>query len=95
MSKNSPGRLVLAAVLCALCVALGSISTFAQSSVTGAVSGSVSDPNKAAVPSASISLRDLGTNKEETTTSGRDGRFRITNLAPGAYVLSIKASGFW
>ena len=94
MSKISPGRPVLAAVLCALCVALGSSYTFAQSAVTGAVSGTVSDPNKAAVPNASITLKDLGTNKEETATSGADGRFRITNLAPGAYILSVKASGF-
>ncbi len=94
MSKVSPGRLVFAAALCALCVIFGSSLASAQSSVTGAVGGTVSDPNKAAVPNAKVTVRSLGTNRTETATTGGDGGFRISNLPPGAYAVSVSASGF-
>ncbi|MGH9837218.1 MAG: carboxypeptidase regulatory-like domain-containing protein [Blastocatellia bacterium] len=81
-------------VLLASFFAIGAYAAFAQSAVTGAVGGVVTDPNGAAIPNATVTLRSLGTNKVETATTGADGRFRFTNLQPGSYGLSATAAGF-
>ncbi len=81
------------AVATLLIVVIGAFA-FGQSAVTGAVAGSVKDPSNALVPNASVTLLSLGTNKEETATTGTDGRFRFTNLQPGLYSLAVKAAGF-
>lgn len=77
-------------VMLALLSALG----FAQSAVTGAVSGTVADPSNAVIPNATVTLRNVGTGKEETASTGPEGRFRFSNLQPGAYTVSIKVAGF-
>src|SRR5262245_13092233 len=70
------------------------VGAYAQSSITGAVSGQVTDPTNAVVPNATVTLLNAGTNKEETITTEADGRFKFNNLQPGLYTLSIKTSGF-
>jgi Carboxypeptidase regulatory-like domain/TonB dependent receptor len=76
------------------CLTMGVSHVMAQSAVTGAISGSVIDPNKAVVPNATVTLRSLDTNKTETATTSADGLFRFTNLQPGSYELIVTASGF-
>ena len=75
---------------------LSALSAFAfgQSAVTGAVSGTVSDPSGAVIPNAAVSLLSAGTNREETATTEAEGRFKFTNLQPGLYMLTVKAAGF-
>src|SRR5215470_15651206 len=80
---------VAACLMLAICVICS-----AQSTTTGSIGGVVSNPNKEVVPGASISLKNLGTGKEDTSTSDEQGRFRVTNLEPGSYSISINASGF-
>jgi len=67
---------------------------FAQTETTGAVAGTVSDPSGAAVPNATITLRDLARGNAQTTTSGAAGTYRLELLTPGDYVLTVKATGF-
>src|SRR5688572_18659890 len=93
MSIPNVNRLALALVICILC--LGGLSAVnAQSAVAGAVGGSVSDPSRAAVSNATITLQSVGTNKTESASADAEGRFRFNNLQPGVYNLSITASGF-
>src|SRR5829696_6485235 len=68
--------------------------SFAQSTTTGSIGGVVSNPNKEVVPSASITVRNTGTNKEDTATTDDTGRFKVANLQPGTYAVTINASGF-
>lgn len=67
---------------------------FGQSTVTGAIGGVVSNPNKEVVGGASVTVKNTGTNSEETTTTDDQGRFRIVNLQPGNYSVTISATGF-
>ena len=77
-------------VLVALC-ALGAI---AQSNTTGAISGTVTNPNKEVVTGAAITVKNNGTNKEATATTDDNGGFKITNLEPGVYTVTTNGSGF-
>src|SRR5581483_2186762 len=83
---------ILALAVCGLTLGAGRV--WAQSAVAGAISGSVIDPGSAAVPNATVTLKNLDTNKEETTTTGSEGRFRFDNLQPGNYTLTVTTSGF-
>jgi outer membrane receptor protein involved in Fe transport len=67
---------------------------FAQSTVTGAIGGVITNPNKEVVPGAAIAVRNTETNKEDAATSDDEGRFRVTNLNPGIYAVTINATGF-
>src|SRR6185437_4845732 len=66
----------------------------AQSTTTGAIGGVVSNPNKEVVPGASITVKNTGTNKEDTATTDDTGRFKVANLQPGTYSVTVNASGF-
>jgi outer membrane receptor protein involved in Fe transport len=94
MFKISTVRLACLAILFAFTVACAGSLALAQSAVTGAVGGAATDQNNAAVAGASVTLRSMDTNKSETVTTDSAGRFRFSNLQPGAYAITITATGF-
>src|SRR2546425_5105853 len=69
-------------------------AALAQGTVTGAIGGSVNDPKNAVVAGATVTVKNNDTGKEETATSDSEGRFKITNLQPGNYTVTVNASGF-
>lgn len=71
-----------------------SATAFAQSSTSGAIGGVVTNPNKEVVPGATVTVLHTETNKEETGTADDQGSFRISNLAPGNYSVTVNGSGF-
>ena len=58
------------------------------------VSGRVTDQMGAAVAGASVTITNSATNQSFTTTTGSDGRYRSTSLAPGTYSVTISSAGF-
>ena len=66
----------------------------AQTAGTGTITGTISDINKAAVPGASVLVRDVDTGVERTITANGDGLFVATFLQPGHYEVVASGSGF-
>jgi len=65
-----------------------------QTGSTGALVGSVLDPRGAAVPRATIRVKNIQTNQVETSYSGADGLFAFALLQPGDYVLDVNKLKF-
>ena len=77
--------------LLVLIVATASV-VFAQANAK--VSGTVTDPNGAAVPGASVKLINQATKIESATTSNEDGYFNFVNVNPAMYTLRVEVQGF-
>ena len=68
-------------------------TTFAQTERTS-VTGTVTDSSKAAVADAVVSIRNVGTNIANRTTTNSAGIYFITSLPPGSYELTVEEPGF-
>lgn len=67
---------------------------WAQSSTTGAVGGTVTDPTGAIVPGAAVTLAPVGINVTQTTTTDSAGRYLFPAVNPGMYNVRCSAKGF-
>lgn len=94
MSRSILHRSASALMLVALCLAFGAGRAAGQSTTDGAIGGSVKDPNAAVVAGASVTVRNVETNKEMTAQTDDEGRFRVVQLQPGTYAVKVNASGF-
>src|SRR5205807_7846510 len=70
------------------------LSVLAQSTTTGAINGTVTNPNKEVVAGATVTVKNNGTNKEATATTDDNGVFKVVNLEPGTYTVTVNGSGF-
>jgi hypothetical protein len=60
----------------------------------GRIVGTVTDPNRAVVPSAKVVITNTGTNQAQYLTTNSAGEFVLTPADPGFYNVAISASGF-
>ena len=69
--------------------------TFGQAQAAGAdLQGVIKDPTGAVVPNATVTARNPATNLSRTTTSNDEGFYRIVNLTPGDYEITVEAANF-
>lgn len=68
--------------------------TKAQSIVTGAVSGTVTDPTGAVVPNASVTLKNIATGETAKVATSSTGLYLFALLKPASYVLTVQQRGF-
>ncbi len=94
MTKNLFFSSIKIFALFMLCFAIGIVSISAQSTVTGAIRGKVTDQQTAVVPNATVTVTNTGTNKVDTVNTNDDGAFEIRNLQPGTYNVEVSSSGF-
>jgi len=81
-------------LMCFLVLGLAvSLPAFAQK-ITGDISGTVTDSSGAAVPKAVVTAINQGTGEKATATTNDTGFYRMVNLSPGQYRLTIEAPGF-
>src|ERR1700684_3934956 len=83
----------LAGVLLVLVLLLSPFTTYAQN-YAGSVRGTVTDPSGAAVPDATVTLRDVGTNATTETTTTDTGGYSFGNVSVGVYEVTVKAGSF-
>jgi Carboxypeptidase regulatory-like domain len=77
----------------ALCGALFSGILFGQAG-TGTITGTVTDPAGAVVPSAPIEVRNAETNIAYPTATTDTGAYTVPRLPPGPYSITVTATGF-
>src|SRR5215475_10806484 len=70
-----------------------SLPVFAQK-ITGDISGTVTDATGAAVAKAVVTAVNQGTGEKATATTNDTGFYRMVNLSPGQYKVSVEAPGF-
>jgi hypothetical protein len=92
MSSNRPAFVTpVHGVVLTLLLSCG--VAFGQS-FTASVRGTATDPSGSAIPRASVVITDAERGTSQTTQSDEAGRFVITSLPPGQYVLTVEAAGF-
>lgn len=65
-----------------------------QSTISGYVTGLVTDPSKGAVVGAKVDLVNETTSFRQNSVTGSDGAFHFDYVPPGSYALEVTANGF-
>ena len=60
----------------------------------GTIVGTVTDQSGAALPNASVTIRNIATKVEHNLTTNADGLYIAPNLIPGTYEITVTAPGF-
>src|SRR3989441_6675364 len=92
-SARSISRRLTSVVLGLWVVIFVSSPAFAQT-VTGTISGTVTDPNGAVVAGANVALINDQTNEKRDQQTNESGRFSFAAVEPGVYTLKIEHQGF-
>jgi hypothetical protein len=82
-------------IVAAVCVlSLGSLNAFAQV-ITGTIYGVVLDESKAAIPGATVTVKNMDTGVTHQAVTDDQGRYRVGNLALGNnYRVDAELQGF-
>ncbi len=84
--------LLLGSVLC-FCAAVIPTRVFAQAA-TASISGRVTDASNAAVPGATVTIKNTATAATQTASTDEQGRYALLDLPIGPYDLTISKAGF-
>ena len=80
---------VASVVVISMCMAVGRAQT-----VTGTVTGTVSDQSGAVIPGANVAAHNIDTGVNSSATSDSAGIYRIGFLPIGPYQVTVEAKGF-
>jgi hypothetical protein len=69
-------------------------ASLAQTSETGALTGTVTDPSGAVIAGAAVTVTNVGTGQSRTTTTDANGSYKFSLLPPGNYSVKFSAAGF-
>src|SRR2546423_527504 len=75
-------------------LALCGLPIFGQSTSTGSLTGSVTDPKSAVIGGATVTVKNNDTNQEFTAQTNGEGTFTIPSLSAGMYTATITMQGF-
>src|SRR5579872_301415 len=66
----------------------------AQSNTQGAISGTITDSSNAVLPNVTVLLKSLDKGFVTSTTTSSSGGYSFPLIDPGAYSVTVNASGF-
>lgn len=87
-------RTVLLLLVVVALVAFNAPLLMGQSSTTGGLTGTVTDPSGAVISAATVTITNLGTGQSRTSTTDANGSYKFNQLQPGNYSVTFSASGF-
>lgn len=73
---------------------LYSVASFAQSTNSGDIRGSITDSTGALVPGVTVSVLNTDTRVSKVFTSNESGLFDTSSIVPGHYILTFTKQGF-
>lgn len=82
------------ALLCRLLLIACSAGLAVAQDYRGKVQGIVTDPSKAAVAAAKVTLKNLNTGVENVKETDTTGAYTFDFVTPGSYSISVEAAGF-
>jgi hypothetical protein len=88
-------KLWLVLILCISFTTFSLLPAAAQSTIsTGSIQGTVTDPNSAVVPGATVTITNKATGQSNKLTTTGSGGFASGALTPGEYEVRFEAKGF-
>src|SRR5215203_4505397 len=82
-------------ILCAVFVVfLSAFSNVFGQEFRGTITGNINDPNGAAIPGATVNVKNIETNIVTTVKTNDDGSYTVPLLLPGMYSVSATGEGF-
>ncbi len=91
MSERAPFLLSLS-IVAALLVCFA-VPSFGQMN-TGTITGTVTDPQGAAIANVKITVVHIDTNFESRVATNSEGLYRVQSLQPGLYRITFESAGF-
>lgn len=85
-------RMMISCVL--VCALISLVSPIAATQTNGSLAGTIKDPAGAVVGGAQVTVRNIATGESRSASTDELGRFRIENIAPGRYAISVAHAGF-
>src|SRR5947209_8690570 len=89
VSMRTPIRFL---TVLALVLSLFAMSASAQTFTTGELAGTVTDVNGAAVPGVTVTISGPNLLTPKTAVSDAEGNYRIQQIPPGIYTVTVEAA---
>jgi hypothetical protein len=93
MKLQGPALALSLLTFAGLAMVASAPAAYAQTAVTGAISGVVADATGAVVPNATVTVINAGTNAKLVVTTNAEGRYTAPQLTPGTYKVSATSAG--
>jgi Carboxypeptidase regulatory-like domain len=93
-SRKQAAHLLVMLTILAIVLQLARPWPVQAQAVGATLSGVVTDSSGAAIPNATVSIKNEGTRDAREQTTNGDGIYSAPNLIPGLYEVSVTAAGF-
>jgi Carboxypeptidase regulatory-like domain len=93
MTSRVSKSMALGFLILPLLFAAGNL-TFAQTTGSGTINGTVRDPAQAAIPGASVTIHNLDTGIDRAVSTNEAGLYSAPFLSPGRYEITVTKAGF-
>ena len=91
--KSAPSAFLVLAAMLGFTLGLG-VNRVSAQGTTATILGNVADASGAAIPDASVEVRNVGTGATQVVSADAQGRFRVPGLLVGDYEVQVSKVGF-